>query len=140
MFITRGGKKFDRFLVQDGEIAAVGKIRSVKSRTYSLLIRRIKTVRKIYNFVAICNWWSQQDSNLRPLAYDSKFYRDYSLSPSTNAEHFKRQSSTCLVVIGGYRLQNQHKPRTQMAHLTPVFGRQFIAVSSHNTTSCRPDC
>jgi len=75
-----GYQKIDSFLVHDREIAVAGEIRSIESRTYSLLIRRIKTVKKIYNFVAICNLWSQQDSNLRPLAFESNYNRNYSLN------------------------------------------------------------
>ncbi len=70
-------------------------------------------------------WWSQQDSNLRPLACESKFYSDYSLSPPTKPKHFKRQSSTCLVILGVRRLQYKHKTRTGAGLRFPL-GQKFV--------------
>jgi len=70
-------------------------------------------------------WWSQQDSNLRPLACESEFYSDYSLSPPTKPKHFKRQSPTCLVVLGVYWLQFKHKSRTGAVSLF-LLGRKFV--------------
>ena len=64
-------------------------------------------------------WWSQQDSNLRPLACESKFYSDYRLNLRKQPKHFKRQSLTCLVVLGLRRLQYKHKTSTEMARNHP---------------------
>ena len=43
-------------------------------------------------------WWSQQDSNLRPLACEANSYRDYSLNLSKTPNNFKAYQSACLKV------------------------------------------
>jgi hypothetical protein len=51
-------------------------------------------------------WWSQQDSNLRPLACEPKSNRDYSLNLPTKPNHLKACQSTSLVVLA--RCLHQH--------------------------------